>query len=220
MTNVDVMLRLLLAAVLGGVIGLERESHGRAAGLRTHILVCLGAALIMMTSVDLFSVYQNSTRIDPFRIAAQVVSGIGFLGAGTIIRFKASVRGLTTAASLWVAAGIGLAVGSGFYVGALFATFLVLVSLFFLTRLEYKIIRKDWYKTLSVVSGSGVNQLKDIREILGEYNAEIRDFEIKKIDGDKVTLKLNLKLVHVGCMDEIISGILSIKGIEAAKWLE
>ncbi|MFH1856419.1 MAG: MgtC/SapB family protein [Candidatus Omnitrophota bacterium] len=220
MTNADVMLRLLLAAVLGGVIGLERESHGRAAGLRTHILVCLGAALIMMTSVDLFSVYQNSTRIDPFRIAAQVVSGIGFLGAGTIIRFKASVRGLTTAASLWVAAGIGLAVGSGFYVGALFATFLVLVSLFFLTRLEYKIIRKDWYKTLSVVSGSGVNQLKDIREILGEYNAEIRDFEIKKIDGDKVTLKLNLKLVHVGCMDEIISGILSIKGIEAAKWLE
>lgn len=217
MTDIEMMVKLLLAAVLGGIIGLEREVHGRAAGLRTHILVCLGSALIMVTSVNLVGFYPNA---EPSRIAAQVVSGIGFLGAGTIIRFRASVRGLTTAASLWVAAGIGLAIGGGFYQEAFFTTLIVLSSLFFLTKLEHKIIRKDWYKTLSLVAKSGPSQLEAIRDVLSEYNAEIRDFEAKKISDDKVTLELRLKLVGVHCADEIISNILDIKDIETAKWLE
>jgi putative Mg2+ transporter-C (MgtC) family protein len=220
MNDLDLIIRLSLSVILGGLIGLERESHGRAAGLRTHILVCLGATLIMLTAVNLFESYPYSSNIDPFRMAAQVVSGIGFLGAGTIIRFRASVRGLTTAASLWASAGIGLSIGSGFYKGALFATTLVLISLFFLTKLEFKIIRKDWYKTLSIVAQSGPNQLKAIREALSDYGAEIRDFEIKKIGDDKVTLELYLKLTNIRFSDEVISDILNIEGVEKAKWVQ
>ena len=115
--------KLFISAILGGVIGWERHRRGRPAGLRTHLLVCIGVTLMMLVSEHIFLKYQgyghNSVlRIDPARIAAQVVTGIGFLGAGTIMRSRASIRGLTTAASLWVVAGIGLAVGSGFILPA------------------------------------------------------------------------------------------------------
>ncbi len=220
MSDFDLFLRLFLAAVLGGFVGLEREAHGRAAGLRTHILVCVGATLIMLTGVNLVMSFQYSSNIDPFRMAAQVVSGIGFLGAGTIIRFRASVRGLTTAASLWAVAAIGLSIGSGFYKGAFFATALVLISLFALTRMESKMIKRDWYKTLNLVTKSGPNQLKAIREVLSDYNTEIKDFEIKKIDEDNVSLELHLKLINLKFSDNIISDILNIKGIEKAGWVE
>lgn len=134
-------MRLLIALLLSGFIGLEREFHGRAAGLRTHILVGIGSSLIMLTSIHIFEVYRGIASVDPSRIAAQVVSGIGFLGAGTILRFKAQVMGLTTAASLWAVAGIGLASGCGFYIGAFATTILVLVSLFLLTPVERHIIK-------------------------------------------------------------------------------
>ncbi len=132
----EVILRLLLAVLLSGFIGVEREVSGRAAGFRTHILVCVGSTLVMLTALHLLDRYRGVASIDPGRVAAQVVSGIGFLGAGTIIQFKDSVRGLTTAASLWAAAGIGLAVGSGFYMGAVVTTGIVLAALFFLSVFE------------------------------------------------------------------------------------
>ena len=220
MSDFDLFLRLFLAAILGGFVGLEREAHGRAAGLRTHILVCVGATLIMLTGVNLAMSSQYSSNIDPFRMAAQVVSGIGFLGAGTIIRFRASVKGLTTAASLWAVAAVGLSIGSGFYKGAFFATALVLISLFALTRMESKMIKRDWYKTLNLVTKSGPNQLKAIREVLSDYNTEIKDFEIKKIDEDNVNMELHLKLSNLRFSDNIISDILNIKGIEKAGWVE
>ncbi len=135
----EVVFRLCLAVVLSGLVGLEREVQGRAAGFRTHILVCVGSTLMMLTGIHLMEIYRGTVELDPGRIAAQVVSGIGFLGAGTIIQFRDSVRGLTTAASLWAAAGIGLAVGSGFYLGAATTTVLVLVALLFFTRLERQI---------------------------------------------------------------------------------
>ena len=136
MPSSEVVQRLLLAAVLSGLIGYERERKGRAAGLRTHILVGIGSALMMLTGLHLFEVFQGRVDVDPTRIGAQVVSGIGFLGAGTIFRFKASIRGLTTAASLWTVAGVGLAAGSGFYLGAVLTTGIALVALFALTKLE------------------------------------------------------------------------------------
>lgn len=110
---VDVVLRMVLAVVLGGFIGLEREKRSQAAGLRTHMLVSLGSALVMLISVYGFPVLdgRDKAQVDVARIAAQVVSGVGFLGAGTIIRNGTSVKGLTTAASLWVSAAIGLACG-------------------------------------------------------------------------------------------------------------
>ena len=137
--------KLLLAVILGGIIGWERETRGRPAGLRTHILVCVGVTLMMVVSENMFEKYKiysddSVIRIDPARIAAQVVTGIGFLGAGTIMRFKASVRGLTTAASLWVVAGIGLAIGSNCFIPALLTTVIVFFTLFFVPFLEKKAI--------------------------------------------------------------------------------
>src|SRR3989338_5988151 len=132
----QIITRLVLSVILSGFIGLERQIHRRTAGLRTHILVSLGSCLIMLTSLYIFAIYKNEVPLDPARIAAGVITGIGFLGAGTIIRERTGVRGLTTAASLWVVAGIGLATGCGFYKAALFTTILALLTLLFLRHVE------------------------------------------------------------------------------------
>ncbi|MCM8795577.1 MAG: MgtC/SapB family protein [Candidatus Omnitrophica bacterium] len=132
----EMLIRLVLSLFLGGLIGLERQLHRREAGLRTHILVTLGSCLIMLTSMYIFDIYSAKVSLDPARIAAGVITGIGFLGAGTIIRDREGVRGLTTAASLWVVAGIGLAVGCGYYSAAIITSILTLIVLFLLRYLE------------------------------------------------------------------------------------
>ena len=131
LSDKQIILRLVLAVVLSGLIGFERQIHRRTAGLRTHILVSLGSCLIMLTSMYVFDIYKNVTSLDPSRIAAGVITGIGFLGAGAIMREREGVKGLTTAASLWVVAAIGLAVGCGFYNAAAYTTILTLVVLLF-----------------------------------------------------------------------------------------
>lgn len=143
MTDIQIILRLFISTILGGFIGLERQLHRRAAGLRTHILVCVGSTLIMLTSLYIFDIYKDKVPLDPARIAAGVITGIGFLGAGTIIRYGEEVRGLTTAASLWVVAAVGLAIGCGFYTAAVAATIIVLLALLALRRLESKILAKS-----------------------------------------------------------------------------
>ena len=136
MTENQIILRLALSVVLSGLVGLERQIHRRTAGLRTHILLCLGSCLIMLTSLYVFDIYKDKTTLDPTRIASGVITGIGFLGAGAIMRARQGVVGLTTAASLWIVAGIGLSVGCGFYKAALTTTFLTLVVLLFLRYAE------------------------------------------------------------------------------------
>lgn len=142
-SNAEVILRLLLAALLGGAIGVERERLTWAAGLRTHVLVCLGAALVMIVSAYGFAGALGGPDVvlDPSRVAAQVVSGIGFIGAGTILLRHDIIRGLTTAASIWTVAAIGLAVGGGLYLAAVSATVLVLVILAGLKPLENRLYR-------------------------------------------------------------------------------
>lgn len=135
-TDIQVASRLFLAAALGGVIGFERQKHNkRIAGLRTHILVTVGSALIMLVSIYIFEVYAGKAPVDPARIAAGVVTGIGFLGAGTIIRSGENVQGLTTAASLWTVSGIGLAVGCGFYIAGCTASIIALATLYLLRKI-------------------------------------------------------------------------------------
>lgn len=129
MSDISILLRLAVAVVLGGVIGLERETEGKPAGLRTHALVCLGSALFMMISIKSPDFFPGAKTVDPGRIAAGVVTGIGFLGAGTILRAGGSVKGLTTAASIWAVAAIGLAVGVGYYLMAMITTGLALAVL-------------------------------------------------------------------------------------------
>lgn len=136
MSEWELLLRLVLACVFGGIIGYERQSRRKSAGLRTNVLVCLGACLIMILSQEIYQHVEGKTNADPARLAAQVVSGIGFLGAGAIMKEGLTVTGLTTAACLWVVAGVGLAVGGGFYSGAFITTALVFVTLGALSRLD------------------------------------------------------------------------------------
>ncbi len=143
LNDAEIIMRLVLSVILSGLIGLERQIHRRTAGLRTHILVSLGSCLIMLTSLYIFAIYKNEVPLDPARIAAGVITGIGFLGAGAIIRDREGVKGLTTAASLWVVAGIGLATGCGFYTAALFTTVLALLTLFFLRYVERIMFGKE-----------------------------------------------------------------------------
>ncbi len=142
LNETQIIIRLVLSVFLGGLIGFERQIHRRTAGFRTHILVSLGSCLIMLTSLYVFDIYSSKVDLDPTRIAAGVITGIGFLGAGAIIRDSQGIIGLTTAASLWVVAGIGLAIGCGFYTAGIFTTALALISLFFLRRVEEKVINK------------------------------------------------------------------------------
>ncbi len=137
-----VVIRVLLAALAGALVGLEREFHGRAAGMRTHMMVALGAALAAM--IGLFTVHELGISSDPMRVGAQVISGVGFLGAGTILLRGGGSRitGLTTAAGLWTAASIGLAVGIGFYVGAFMTVFAVMLTFTLVTGVEHFLNRK------------------------------------------------------------------------------
>lgn len=140
--SVTVVLRVLLAALAGALVGLEREVHGRAAGLRTHMMVALGAALTAM--IGLFACVRLDLSSDPLRVGAQVISGVGFLGAGTILLRGGGSRitGLTTAAGLWTAASIGLAVGMGFYLGAFMTVFAVMLTFTLISRVESHMNRK------------------------------------------------------------------------------
>lgn len=141
--HLDLLFRLSLAAVLGGVIGLEREFSGKPAGFRTNLLICVGATLLTDLSITMPLAWGSDSGIyDPTRIAAQIVSGIGFLGAGTIMQARGSVTGLTTAATLWVVAAIGMAVGARAYVEAIGTTILVMVALMLLGRIESWVVRR------------------------------------------------------------------------------
>lgn len=163
MTTVDLTIRLLTAAVLGGAVGMERRRADKSAGLRTHMLVSMGSALFMIVSAHGFddSVEPGRVVLDPSRVAAQVVSGIGFLGAGTIIRRKDVVHGLTTAASVWAVAAVGLAAGGGMLAAAVLATVLILATLTVAKRIEDRLVGQPGPGVLSllVVDGETARRL-------------------------------------------------------------
>ena len=177
---VHLALRMLLAAVLGGLVGIEREWSNHSAGFRTHILVCLGSATIMLLSIYGFSDFTNeaNVRIDPARLAAQVISGIGFLGAGAIMRNGNMIKGLTTAASVWVVAAIGLCVGAGFYVGAFLCTLMALISLYILNIWEKSLFssRKHYQVKLKIVNNP--DTVKQLVSLLGELKLQIVHFNM------------------------------------------
>lgn len=196
-----VMFRLVLAATLGGLVGLEREIHGRPAGFRTHLLVAVGACLMMVVSEFFFFKYgamdsSGSVRLDPARVAAQIVTGIGFLGAGAIIKEGQAVRGLTTAACLWIVAGIGMAVGVGLYMPALMVTAISLINLLLLKRLE-GFLKKDRYRLLTVVGDDIESCRPKVEEFLRQRDVEIVDFGLEH-DPESGHLKYDFSLSHCG----------------------
>jgi len=165
------------------------------------------------------SIYQGTASVDPARIAAQVVSGIGFLGAGTILRFRASVRGLTTAAGLWAVAGIGLAVGSGFYVAALLSTAIIFLVLVTLSRFERK-IKREIDKTLRIEANGGVKQLSEITRIISTFNVAITDVEINpSSQAGAFYIALQLRLHSTRLNSQIIEALLNIENVTAVKWV-
>ena len=195
----EVLLRVVLAGVLGGAIGVEREIREREAGLRTHLLVAVGAALFTLVSAygwhDFSFSSANGITYDPTRIAAQIVTGIGFLGAGAIIRQGLSVRGLTTAASLWVVAAIGLAAGAGYYSAAVITTIVVLVSLWPLRILAYRIIERVRPGEKRLEVDMRANESPAILlEALETHGGAVRSFEVEDSqDRRRVVLDLRLE---------------------------
>jgi putative Mg2+ transporter-C (MgtC) family protein len=193
----DNLARLSLAAVLGGAIGFERELRDREAGLRTHLLVCLGSALFTIVSAYGFREFLTSgdqvIRADPTRIAAQIVTGIGFLGAGAIIRQGLSVRGLTTAATLWVSAAIGIAAGAGYYSGAVLGTVVTLIALWPLRIAAYQVFERlrPEERSMLIDLRTGT-KLTELLEALENEHARIEHFQLEdEPDRRVVTLTLD-----------------------------
>lgn len=213
----DIVLRIVLAGVLAGAIGLERELRSKEAGLRTHFLVGVGSALIMIVSQYGFAdvLRYNNISLDPSRIAAQVVSGIGFLGAGTIIIERKMVRGLTTAAGIWVVAAIGLASGAGLYMIAILGTIAVLVGLEFFQR----IFKLNSHKVVEMNVRVEEKPKNEIMDILNKNSNYILNYKIEKehIDGvsiynisSKFRCKSNLKIVDMVNEIEELVGVISV----------
>jgi putative Mg2+ transporter-C (MgtC) family protein len=178
LSNTELILRLVLAAILGSIIGFERERLSWAAGLRTHMLVCVGSTLMMIVSAFGFADILGTGHVDldPSRVAAQVVSGIGFLGAGSILMRGEMVRGLTTAASIWAVAGVGLAVGGGMYVAAIAATVLMLIILAGLKPLEARLhVNRQRYQ-ISLLAERGTITLYTVNEALGVGAVRVKQF--------------------------------------------
>lgn len=174
-----ILVKLLLAAIAGGAVGLEREKHGRPAGLRTHLLVALGACLMMIVSEAFQLKYaafdvNSAVRLDPGRTAAQIITGIGFLGAGVIIKEGITVRGLTTAASLWLVAGLGMAFGMGLFLPGTMAAVLALLSLIFLKKLE-PVIKKDRYLDLAITANNRPGLQDELEKLFAERGLLITD---------------------------------------------
>ncbi|SDD02892.1 putative Mg2+ transporter-C (MgtC) family protein [Paenibacillus sp. UNCCL117] len=201
-SHTDLIIRMMVAAVLGGLVGMEREWNNHAAGFRTHILVCLGSATIMLLSIYGFSQFVNepNVRTDPARLAAQVISGIGFLGAGAILRNGSAISGLTTAASVWVVASIGLCVGAGFFVLAVVCTVITLISLLILNKWEKHLLRSRRYHEIGVQVADHPEALGAIASILGREGIQIRsvklvsDLEMRSSHEARPTLQLTFKL--------------------------
>ncbi|ADI01776.1 MAG TPA: methyltransferase [Syntrophothermus lipocalidus] len=212
MSDYEIILKLALACFLGGVIGLERESLNRPAGLRTYTLVCMGSALAMIVSLDMYYQYAHTVNADPGRIAAQVVSGIGFLGAGTIMREGANIRGLTTAAGLWVVACIGLAVGAGMYLPAVITTGLILFVLVYFVKFEEKYTGMREYKGFLVVVDDKPGQVGRIGSVLGDMNVLIKNIQLERVEEEGLEVELLLQLPPNVTPDQVADALQNAPG--------
>lgn len=200
----EAIMRLTLAALCGGLVGLERELRGRQAGFRTHLLVCMGSALVMVVSMnfaltDQWPAHPNFTiRIDPARIAYGVMGGIGFLGAGTIMQSRGVIRGLTTAAALWCVAAIGLTVGFGLYLIAIMATILVMISLFLLSFMERIVPRRE-YRILTLQRPWSIDCAEITRQRLSDMGWTVSNLNFTRSNGYKdveIIVRVHAKTRH------------------------
>jgi putative Mg2+ transporter-C (MgtC) family protein len=215
------LLRISIAAGLGGAVGLERELREREAGLRTHLVVCVGSALFTLVSAYGFHSFLvdggNLVRTDPTRIAAQIVSGIGFLGAGAIIRQGLSVRGLTTAATLWLVAAIGMACGAGYYTPALISTAVALITLGPLRIVAFKMVRRFRPQTerllVEIPAGGSPAPIIEIVEL---HAGRVVSMEVTQ-EGDRRSIVLDVQL-HESAAPFVVAGVADIDGVLEVRW--
>ena len=218
--------KLALAASLGGAVGFERESHGQAAGIRTNILVAVGACLMMMLSLNMESLFRHLTadsavRLDPARIASYAIASMGFLGAGAIIKGKGTVRGLTTAAGLWLVTGIGLAIGAGYILPAVASTVLSLLILYNIRRAKIHFTR-DLYSILILKFTGTECPFERIKEVFAEFP----DVTIQRINfyqtvsPPTVTYRLRIMSKEIEYWREMVRRFSEVPGLTEVSWIE
>lgn len=190
-TTASGVFKLLVSLILGGLVGLERKQKGQTAGIRTFALICMGATLAMLISIYVPQAYMGLKNGDPGRIAAQVITGIGFLGAGAIIQMKGSVRGLTTAAGIWMVATIGMTVGLGLYVLAIAATLLILVILHLFERLEHRVSMGAESRIIRMRLSKIVTDIEPYKSCLKKNHVVLTNFYIE-YDYEAEVTRLNL----------------------------
>lgn len=218
--SVEILFRLVLAAVLGGLVGFERELHGRPAGVRTYLILSLGTALLMVLSECIMTAYAwahpgVTLSGDPSRIAAQAITGVGFLGAGVIIRYKDTVRGLTTAACVWLVCSVGLAIGAGFYLFGVGVTFLTLVALIGLKSAERR-MKKDWFDELEVVSADMPGQINRIQDVIAEHGFQIMSFGVRRdLEKQELRATFQLKVRAVQPSRLILVDVFDLEGVKS-----
>ena len=219
-------LKLALAALIGGAIGFERESHGQAAGLRTNILVCVGSCLLMMLSLHMEELYrhlasgQSVVRLDPARIASYAIASMGFLGAGAIITGKGTVRGLTTAAGLWIVTGLGLAIGAGFVLPAVFSTLISLLILYGLRRIK-ALFPRDEHTTLTLMCDKKEKPLEEVKGILADSQISISFINYTwQRAADAMVYRLRLQSKDNLPWGRVVKRLSETKGIQEIKWEE
>jgi putative Mg2+ transporter-C (MgtC) family protein len=215
----EFLIRLVLAALLGGAIGLEREIHGRPAGIRTYLILSLGTALLMVLSEYLLVAYHDKfpglAQGDPGRIAGQAITGIGFLGAGVIIRYKDTIRGLTTAACVWLVCSVGLAVGAGFYLVGVVVTLMAIFALIGLKAGERR-MKKDWFEALEVVSADLPGQVSRMQELIVKHGFEVISYGLKRnAEMKELEATFQLKVRAIQPQREILQDLLEVEGVRA-----
>jgi putative Mg2+ transporter-C (MgtC) family protein len=219
------LVRLLVAAVLGAGIGWERERHGRAAGLRTHMLLCTGSALIMLISLFLPSLFfeyspDANVRVDASRVASQALSGLGFLGGGAILVLGQRIRGLTTAACIWITAAIGLAVGAGYFAPALLTWGLTVFALVAVGIWERRMTKKDQYIGLKLRFNRPARRFPALRDLLKEKGLTVVEYTVDR-RGKTVTYKMSLRYAIEPDFEEVTHQLyeaMKPQGIEQARW--
>lgn len=218
----EILIRLLLASLFGAFIGLERERKDWAAGMRTHMMVCVGSCLIMLVSSFGFEdvLGNDNIELDPSRVAAQVVSGIGFLGAGTILFLRGGiVRGLTTASGLWTVAAIGLATGGGMYFAAIATTVIALIILWALQPLEKYYNKRFRKKTLKIIAELNKENNTDLLNSLLKNKAlKIQNFTFEKAENE-VVIQLKLDAKNEANISNIISSLGEEHTIKDIFWI-
>lgn len=209
--------KILLAALVGGLIGFQRESSNRPAGLRTHMLVCVGSALVMVTSEYIFNNYSGQTNMDPTRLGAQVISGIGFLGAGTILRDGSTVKGLTTAAGLWAVSCIGIAIGSGFYFGGIAATLVVYFTLLLSKEWEVPFETKNSSRRIRIFAENRSGIIGDIESKFTENEVIIQSIKIvPSKNNTHIEIFLHVKYPGTTIKGKLINSLCDTEGVVKA----